>query len=347
MSQKPKQLKPQIPQFGITFLLILLLFIIIVSCRKEENIDTRLSPYSIEKPEGFPKMKIPENNQPYKERIALGRKLYYDPILSNNGLSCSSCHLQNVGFTIPTQNKMPVLHHANLAWKDIFMWDGREQGTLEEVMLFEVQDFFHSDISKLNSHPTYPELFQEAYGIENITANDAARALAQFVRTMISANSKYDRVQAGTASFTEKELKGYLIFNDEKGSCYHCHIPPLFADNMMHNIGLDSIYQLPQNQGYFATTGDSSDLGRMRTATLRNADLRTSYMHDGRFSSLKEVLQHYSTGVKKSNTLDPVMVKANGSARLNFSPSEIEQLEAFLKTLTDSSFINNPALSKP
>lgn len=342
-----KKQKPQVAQFGITFLLLLTLFCIVMSCKKETTIPEGLTPYTIAIPKGFPKIEIPQNNEPYAERIVLGRKLYYDPILSNDGRACASCHHQDKGFTISTQNKMPVLHHTNLAWKDLYMWDGRESGTLEDVMHFEVTEFFGTDISKLNKHPEYPELFAEAYNISTITADDVAKALAQFVRTLISANSKYDQVMAGKTSFTEKERKGYDIFNSERGSCYHCHVPPLFADNLVHNTGLDSTYEKPTNQGYYSTTGDSAHLGHMRTANLRNIELRTSFMHDGRFSSIKDVLEHYSKGVKISPSLDPVMIKSNGSGKLHFTPEELEQLEAFLKTLTDTVFTSNPNLSHP
>ncbi len=331
-------------------LLLMLLFLAILSlaCKKDDSPSNEgLTPITIKAPPGFPDLIIPAENQPYLERIALGRRLYYDPILSNNGLACASCHLQDYGFTSPGGPGMPVLPHVNMGWKYNYMWDGRKQGRLEDVMLFEVNEFFSTDLSKLNKHPEYPELFEEAYGVTSIRAEDVAKALAQFTRIMISSNSKFDRVQRSEAEFTEKEMKGYDIFNSERGSCYHCHTPPLFTDNNLHNIGLDSNYSDPSSRGYYTVTNDSSDLGRMRTPTLRNVGLRNRYMHDGRFSSLQEVVEHYNSGVRRSRSLDPTMIKGNNRIELNLSQEELSQLEAFLHTLTDSTFINNPSLSHP
>lgn len=327
---------------SLTALLILLL-----ACQREETSTLALTPVTIATPVGFPRIEIPDNNEPFAERIELGRMLYYDSIISNNGLACASCHVQANGFTSSVQNAMPVLHHSNLAWKNFYMWDGSQTGSLEDVMYFEVTQFFNTDVSKLNNDANYSALFAKAYNTTTITENDVAKALAQFVRTMISANSKYDQVMAGNASFTEPEARGYAIFNSERGSCYHCHTQPLFADNMLHNIGLDSTYEKVANQGYYHVTGDSVHLGKMRTASLRNIGLRNNFMHDGRFSTLEEVLGHYSTGVKWSSSLDPVMIKTNGQLRLNFTTAEIQDLIAFLQTLTDEEFVVDHRFGKP
>ncbi len=337
----------QTNQFSLLMLMALPFMLLISGCKDDDKSGSGLTPHEIKLPKGFPKMPIPESNRPFAERIALGRKLYYDPILSNNGLSCSSCHFQRLGFTVNGQQGMPVLHHANLGWKDKFMWDGRKQGSLEDVMLFEVEEFFGTDISKLNKHPNYPDLFAKAYGVENITSKDVAKALAQFFRVLISADSKYDEVQRSEAAFTADEAKGFDIFNSEKGSCFHCHTPPFFADNQLHNIGLDSVFDNPANQGYFTVNGDSSMLGAMRTANLRNLSLRNRFMHDGRFSTIEEVIDFYNGDVRRSASLDPVMVKGSGSTKLDLTPTEKSQLAAFLRTLTDSTFISNPAFSNP
>ena len=324
------------------------LLLVAMACSKDQpTVSSGLTPYTIVEPPGFPKLEIPTYNQAYKERIALGRKLYYDPILSNTGLSCSSCHQQKKGFTSPGGPGLPVLPHVNMGWKRNFMWDGRKQGRLEDVMLFEVNEFFMTDITRLNKHPEYPELFEQAYGVKTIHAEDVANALAQFLRVLISADSKFDRVQRSQAQFTEQESKGYAIFNSEKGSCYHCHTPPLFTDNGLHNIGLDSTYSDPASRGYYTVSLDSGDLGRMRTPTLRNVSLRNRFMHDGRFTSLQQVVEQYNSGVKRSRSLDPTMVKDGNRILLNLSQEELAQLEAFLRTLTDSTFINNPFLSPP
>ncbi len=343
---KNTETKIKRPLVVVAVLTLCVLLVSAVSCNKSTE-EPSLTPYSLVIPDGFPKMKIPTDNEPYVERIALGRKLYYDAILSNNGMSCSSCHLQNLGFTINSSSGMPVLPHINMGWKDKFMWDGREQGTLEDVMLFEVEQFFGTDIAKLNAHSQYPTLFSQAYGIDNIKSKDVAKALAQFFRVLISSDSKFDKVQRNEAQFTNDELQGFMIFNSEKGSCTHCHVPPFFADNGLHNIGLDSDFSDPANQGYFHESGDSAHLGQMRTPTLRNVSLRARYMHDGRFSSLEDVINQYNTGVQRTPYLDPIMIKSNNTVNLNLTPLEVSQLAAFLRTLTDSTFIKNPNFSKP
>ena len=152
---------------------------------------------------------------------------------------------------------------------------------------------------------------------------------------------------AGTESFTDKEQRGYRIFSSEKSSCYHCHMPPLFTDSQLHNNGVDSTFENPDNRGYFYTSRDSAHLGQMRTPTLRNLSLRNRFMHDGRFSSIEEVVDFYNNGVSHSPSLDPVMVKGNGNTSLDLTPSETEELVAFLKTLIDSTFITNKSLSNP
>lgn len=335
---------------GMLLRILLLLFfaaIALTACQKDEDTNTEaLTPYKLTAPAGFPRLDIPADNQPYAERISLGRKLYYDAILSNNGRSCASCHVQKNGFTSASAGT-PVLPHVNMAWKNTWMWNGSKQGSLEEVMQFEVEEFFATDLVRLNQHPDYPELFAEAYGVEQITSEEVAKALAQFARIMISSDSKFDRVQRSMAQFTEKEAKGYAIFNSEKGSCYHCHTPPIFTDDYLHNNGLDSSYENQANWGYFAVTGDSSDMGRMRTPSLRNVALRENYMHDGRYSSLEEVVNHYNSGVKRSRSLDPTMIKSGNTVKLKLSAEELDQLVAFLHTLTDSTFVSDEMLSRP
>ena len=139
----------------------------------------------------FPRLTLPEDNLPYHERIILGRMLYYDPILSNDGRACASCHLQSKGFTIDSMvGGMPVLPHVNLAWNANFMWNGAKPGTLEDVMLFEVRDFFGTDLNKLNNSEKYRRLFKMHFGVEQITYKELAYSLAQFARTMISRDTK-------------------------------------------------------------------------------------------------------------------------------------------------------------
>lgn len=318
------------------------------ACEKESVQSSHLTPVALNTPLGFPTMVIPSDNQPFQERIDLGRKLYYDTLMSGRGLACASCHIQSLGFTINHSNQgMPVLPHVNMAWKNNFMWDGRKQGSLEDVMLFEVDEFFQTDLSVFNANTAYVQLFEEAFGERVITSEMMAKALAQFARTQTSYQSKYDRVQAGLESFTTEEQAGFTIFSSEAGSCTHCHTPPLFGDDHLHNTGLDSVYTDVAQRGYFNTSGDSTDLGRMRTAVLRNVELRSRFMHDGRYGTLREAVEHYNSGVLVSPSLDPVMIKGNGSTQLNLNSNQVDQVVAFLHTLTDTVFTNSGELSKP
>lgn len=340
------------------WIVIVLISFFFASCKKDNAsnpngnnpTDTMvtLTPYIINTPTHFPELIIPIDNQPFVERIKLGRMLYYDEILSNDGRACASCHLQSKGFTVDGMvNGMPVLPHVNLGWNKNFMWDGAEQGTLEDVMRFEVKDFFGTDLTKINNNKNYRSLFKQYYGVDEITYKELSYALAQFVRTMISRDTKYDQFINGLATLTYDEMQGRNLFFSEKGDCYHCHVNPVLTDNLFHNIGLDSIYTKNIDKGRFIITGSNTDLGKFRTPNLRNVALRKKYMHDGRFNSLEEVVAFYNNGVRKVNNLDPIMTKPGKEYGLKLTSQEQMQLVSFLKTFTDDSFINDTTLSHP
>jgi cytochrome c peroxidase len=314
-------------------------------------IDTpvEFTPDTLIAPVHFPEPVIPNDNKPCKERIQLGRMLYYDTILSDDGRACAGCHLQINGFTRPGlyNNAMPVLPHVNLAWYTNFMWDGSKQGSLENVMLFEVSSFFSTDLNKINQSAKYKPLFKRYFGVSQITYKELAYSLAQFLRSVISRDSKYDRIQKGTATFTSDEYAGYRIFFTEKGDCFHCHINPITTDNQFHNTGLDSVYTKDADKGYYNVTGNNSDLGKFRTPNLRNVALRSHFMHDGRFTSLAEVIDFYDHGMHKVANLDPIMALPAKEYGLQLEPYEKIQLIAFLQTLTDSTFISDPDFSAP
>ena len=337
--------------------MVLLLFVVLASCKKhnppaaQPPVDTTpvvLTPYEIVPPAHFPQLEIPEDNQPAVEKIRLGRMLYYDPILSNDGNACATCHIQSKGFTTDAIfNGMPVLPHVNLGWHRNFMWDGSEQGTLEDVMRFEVAEFFRTDLNKVNNNITYKELFRKYYGVNQITYKELSYALAQFVRTMISRDSKYDRYLRGEAELTYDEMAGRNLFFTEKGDCFHCHMNPVMTDNLFHNTGLDNDYSRKADRGLYNVTGSAADMGKFRTPNLRNSALRTSFMHDGRFSTLEEVVEFYNSGVKPSATLDPIMTKPGKENGLGLNVQEKHQLVQFLKTLTDETFLTDTTLSAP
>lgn len=321
--------------------------LVAVGCQKGEN-DTsgqyQTTPYVLETPFGFPTMNIPEENPLTLEGVALGRKLYYDPVLDKNkSRACASCHLQQKAFSSSVPEILP---HINLGWDKVFLWNGKVEGSLEEIMLFEVNDFFKTNIPDLNKHAEYPVLFQETFGTDTISSREVAFALAQFARTLVSGNSRYDRVLRNEIFFTDEESNGYDIFFSEKGDCFHCHSAPLFNDLSYHNIGLDSVFT-GAGRGRYNITGNQFDIGKTATPTLRNIELTAPYMHDGRLQTLEEVVEHYNSGVKQSSTLDPIMTKPGKEHGLNLTAQEKSDLVAFLKSLTDTTFITNPELSNP
>lgn len=295
--------------------------------------------YPLEIPVGFPEMNIPADNPMTIEGVELGRKLYYDTKLHSNGeKACASCHVQENSFS----SDKAVLPAVNLGWSRTFLWDGSVQGELEDIMHHEVTNFFQTDVSVLQGDPEYPELFKKAFGSDQITEHEIVLALAQFFRTMNSGNSKFDKVLRGEAQFTNEEFLGYELFFTERGDCFHCHATVFMTDNSMHNNALDA----NPDPGYFNVTGDSLDFGKFKSPTLRNLVYTAPYMHDGRYSTLEEVIEFYSQELQKSPTVDPLM-KNLSKGGIQLTTEEKAGLVAFLKTLSDSEFTTNPALSEP
>ena len=325
---------------------LLFILAILVGCQNDVIDDPRFegvvydpTPYTIEIAEGFPQLQIPDDNPQTYEGVELGRMLFYEPMLHINGdKACATCHVQEHSFS----SDGPVLPHVNLAWNSAFLWDGKVQGTLEEIMLFEVRDFFKADMEQFNSHEQYPILFYEAFGEKVATHDLAAKALAQFERTMISGNSLYDRVMRGEWFFTDEQYDGFEIFFTEKGDCFHCHGGILFTDNQFHNNALDA----NPEPGLGAVTGNAEDMGRFKSPTLRNIAMTGPYMHDGRYATLEEVIDFYSEGLKHSATVDPLMKQIHHGG-IQLTDTEKGYLLEFLKTLTDTTFLSNPALSSP
>jgi cytochrome c peroxidase len=304
---------------------------------------------TLDQPWYFPLPTIPADNPLTLEGVELGRRLYYDTLLSRNGpfegFACASCHDQALSFTVPT-NGTNVLPHVNLAWSRNFLWNGKVTGTLEDVMRFEVEDFFRVDVNVLRNHPEYPELFSKALGTCEITSTDVAKAMAQWFRRMTSTHTKYDRYMMGEVMLSPEEQSGAMIFISEIGDCFHCHALPLMTDNTFHNIGLESVFS-GFDQGRFAITGDPMHMGALKTPTLRNIALTAPYMHDGRFQTLEEVVEFYNSGVQHSASLDPIMTKPGTGITLGLDPQQKADLVAFLHTLTDEPFLTDPALCSP
>ncbi|MFY0643455.1 MAG: c-type cytochrome [Bacteroidia bacterium] len=326
------------------FLYILLLLSMggfLASCGpKDEPSGYMTTPFDLQTPSHLPVMKIPEDNPLTIEGVELGRMLYYDPILhETQDHACASCHEQSTSFTTYSSN---ALIHVNLGYANKFLWNGAVEGSLEDIMLFEVKDFFKADLEVINADPIYRDKFKKAFGVEEITNKELAYALAQFERTKFSGYSKYDLYRIGATQFTAQEIRGLNLYFSEKGDCFHCHGTSLLTNNDFHNTGLDA----NPDQGRMEVTSDPKDLGKFKTPTLRNIALTAPYMHDGRFSTLEEVVEFYSTGLINSPTIDPLMKQINNGG-LQLTTEEKADLVAFLQTFTDTAFVNNPALSDP
>jgi cytochrome c peroxidase len=307
------------------------------------------TPYTFDIAAHFPPFATPVHNQTTEEGVALGRRLYYDKMLSEGGpfegKACASCHFQISSFTKNTQGTA-VLPHTNLNWASYFLWNGKISGGLEEVMNFEIVEFFQADIALFKADPTYQRLSCEAFGTNDISEREMADAMAQWMRTLVSSRSKYDRYLAGEEALTELESMGEIIFTTSIGDCFKCHALPLTTDLAFHNNGLESS-PTGYDMGRFNVTGDPADIGWFKTPTLRNVALTAPYMHDGRFQTLEEVVEHYNSTVRWSTTLDPVMQTGDKKYGLGLSQINKDALVAFLKTFTDTSFTNDPEFSDP
>lgn len=339
------------------------LFFFCLNCSNEAVDGYAPTPLALEIPQLFSDHiiapVIPNDNPQTVEGVALGKKLFFDTILSADGTqSCFSCHSPENAFTdntatsngvdgnFGTRNSMPLF---NLAWNynERFTWDGKEL-SLERQALEPVQNpiELHSNwddvVDRLQLHSAYPKLFQQAFNTNTITKALVTKAIAQFERTLISANSKFDKYTLGETSLTVQELNGLDLFlREDKGDCFHCHgnpNNPLWTDNAFHNNGLDATFT---DLGLGGVTGDPNDNGKFRTPSLRNLAFTAPYMHDGRFATIDAVINHYSEGLQNSTTIDPLMKKVDeGGVQLTLQ--EKADLKAFLLTLTDTSFTTNP-----
>ena len=308
-------------------------------------------------PHNWPKPSYNFKKNPLnKNTIALGRQLFYDPILSRNDqISCASCHLNATSFThidhalshgiedrIGTRNS-PVL--INLAWSTSFMWDG-SVNHLDVQALAPIENPLEMDlkiadaVNKLKSSKKYRALFYDAFGDSSATGEHTLKALSQFMLTLVSSNSKYDKVMRKEKglSFSENEQKGYELF---KINCASCHTEPLFTSGKFENNGLEPD-SLLKDMGRMGITKKPADSLKFKVPTLRNCELSYPYMHDGRYKSLQMVLFHYSSGIHHSKTLANQLTE-----NIPLTEQDKRDLIAFLKTLTDRDFLKNPKFAYP
>ncbi len=329
------------------------------------------TPYPLQFSRRLPQVKLPPDNRPTLEGVALGRSLFHDPRLSvNNTQSCASCHDQGAAFTdagkrfslgadgLPgKRNAMPLF---NLAWQAEFFWDGRTRRLRDQVLEpiqdpLEMHQPLDQAVGKLMADPAYPGKFAAAFGSAGITAERLGLALEQFLLTLVSQDSKFDQALRGAIKLTAVEQRGLELFVTEHdparnlrgADCFHCHGGALFSNQGFANNGLDAVPQ----PGRQAVTGLDSDSGKFRVPPLRNIAVTAPYMHDGRFATLEEVIDHYDHGVQRTATLDPNLGK-HPAAGLGLDAADKTALIAFLHTLTDEAFlrpvsISAASLSKP
>jgi len=371
----------QIVNFRILFYGLLLLSV--VACEPDNGSDgpevnpedSLLSfphdpiPYELMNPPTFPQMEFPEDNPMTEAGVELGRQLFYDTRLSaDNTMACASCHLQEGSFTDnlavspgidgvagprSSMSLLDVGYHLN----GLF-WDGRVS-SLEEQALLPVEDpiELHHDwaevIGELRADEDYPAAFRAAFGIgdkQEITKELAAKALAQFERSLVSSGkSRYDKAELGQILLSDEERMGFQIFFDDSegelpdGQCFHCHVAPLFTDNLYRNNGLDVAPDFEDfvDLGRGGVTGERVDNGKFRTPTLRNIEFTAPYMHDGRFSTLEEVMDHYVSGGQPSINADPLMDS------IFLDNEQKAAVIAFLKTLSDPDFLADERYADP
>jgi cytochrome c peroxidase len=329
------------------------------SCREEGTVQQQPEePFALKLPSNFPAPVYDLSKNPVtKEGFALGKMLFYDPVLSrDSSISCASCHDQYASFTqhghdvshgiddkLGTRNSLPIM---NVLWQQTFFWDGGVHN-LDLVPINAISSPVEMDespahvLEKLRRNPKYPALFQSAFGSPEITSQNFFKALSQFMAMLVSANSKYDKYVRGEGvSLSIEELQGLQLFEQK---CSSCHSTDLFTDGSFRNNGIKNNFS--KDPGRYLVTLNPADSGKFRVPSLRNIIQTAPYMHDGKFYDLKSVLDHYSGGVKNSSTLDPLL-KQDGRLGIALSEDDKNKIIAFLGTLTDTEFLRDKRFSE-
>lgn len=330
------------------------------------------TPFSPEIPDIVAMFPQPADNPMTEEGIELGRRLFYDSILSgDSSLACAGCHQQEFAFSVPDavslgidgvagiRNSMPLF---NLGWNPNFTWDGRAE-SLEEQALepvpnpIEMHLEWPEAVERLERHASYPDWFCAAFGTSEIHPELASKAMAQFMRSIVSFGSPYDIHLSGGEQMSDDALDGFDIFLDEgtgfgnPGHCFHCHAAlPFFSDYTFHNNGLDMVSSIAEwtDKGRGGITNEIQDYGHFKTPSLRNIAVTAPYMHDGRFQTLEEVVDHYNGHFQVTGQpFDDPLAVSDFATGLNLTDSEKSKLISFMEALTDSTLLTNPAYSDP
>lgn len=335
-------------------IMIVLLVCSFFSC-KQEDVYTNVE-LAFEQPSNFPEPHYNLSSNPITEKgFELGKKLFYEGKLSSDGVvSCAFCHQQKFAFThhghqlshgvedrVGTRNTPPI---QNMAFQKQFSWDGAAFHLdifpiIPITNPVEMDETVTNILEKLQQDAAYRKLFSQAFEDGEINADNTFKAMSQFMLMMVSANSKYDkyvRVEKG-GEFSEQEKKGLELF---KSKCASCHTSDLFTDDAFRNNGLPINPEI-NDLGRMTVTLLEEDKYKFKVPSLRNIELTAPYMHDGRFGSLKSVLNFYATGVQETQNLDPILKNENGTIGIALNEQEKENIIAFLKTLTDEEFITD------
>ncbi len=359
------------------FLIILLACTWIQACTDDDNEEPNTSgatydgtPYQLVVG-NFEQPPIALDNKLTVQAVKLGRMLFYEKRMSKDGsISCASCHRQEHAFTDTAQfsegvrgkfGKRQAMAVFNMAWNENeFFWDGRAH-LLRDQSLKPIQDSLEMDetlenvITKLSADQMYKDQFMRAFGSSEITEEKMSLAMEQFMNSIVSVESKYDRYLRGVTTLDSNEERGRLLFFAEfnpsfpslsGADCQHCHAGLNFENDKYLNNALDTDDNM-QDIGRMEVTGRSSDRGKFKVTSLRNVEVTAPYMHDGRFKTLEEVVDHYNNGMKNSSTVDPTLIYPLNNGGLQLSNEDKRDLIAFLKTLTDEVMLTNPEYSDP
>jgi cytochrome c peroxidase len=329
------------------------------------------TPYNIEfANNSLSEPNLPQDNPLTKAKVEFGRRLFYDKALSfDNSISCANCHHQEnafsdpnpfsrgVGGTLGDRNSMTIV---NMAYNtNGFFWDGRKtllrHQSIDPILNpMEMKETIDRVLNKLSINPVTRIYFIRAFGEGPITEEKIAFALEAFMLTMVSDNSKFDQYLAGKIQLSDSELRGYKLFkqeyneffpNESGADCFHCHGSNNFQLNIYRNNGLDFDNEFV-DIGREKVTQDANNRAQFKTPTLRNIAVTGPYMHDGRFQTLEQVIDHYNQGIKLSSTLDGALQASQGTG-LQLDNQQKTDLINFLHSLTDQQFLTNPKFSDP
>jgi cytochrome c peroxidase len=352
-------------------ILVIIGLLSMASCKDEPEemtpINHDLTPYEMHTGD-FPPPYIAEDNKLTVQGVQLGRMLFYEKKLSRDGsMACASCHRQEHAFSDTNRlsigvedlpGKRQAMAVINMAWNtNEFFWDGRAHLLRDQSILpiqdeLEMNETLENVVSKLSVEQTDIDQFKRAFGSTEITSLKISLALEQFMNSIVSVDSKYDQFLRGDVSLTASEERGRVLFFAEYNEffpttsgadCAHCHSPSNFSNNEYMNNGLNDVFT---DIGREEVTMNPADKGKMKVTSLRNIELTTPYMHDGSFTTLEEVVDHYNSGLKASPTLDPALANTMNTG-LMLDTQEKEDLVAFLKTFTDQTFLNNSDYTNP